>query len=105
MKRATRHPVRAFLLERHMVLDDAYDIRLAPQILDECLVITHWLKESRVGFEPSLRNLLELGLTYPLHVNDFAAEGRQYLLNHRILLSDFTQTLLFLAFFIFFGER
>jgi hypothetical protein len=41
MKRATRHPVRALLLELHVVLNDPDDVCLSFEIVDECLGITH----------------------------------------------------------------
>ena len=44
MKRAARHPVRALLLELHVVLDDPDDVCLSFEIVDEGLGVTHYLK-------------------------------------------------------------
>ena len=57
MKRATRNPVGAGLLERHIVLHDADNVRLAFEIVDESLRETHWVKSAVVilGVEENLR--------------------------------------------------
>ena len=44
MERATRHPVRALLLELHVLLNDPDDVCLSFEIVDECLGVTHYLK-------------------------------------------------------------
>src|SRR5437588_12146726 len=41
MERAARHPVRALLLQGHVVRDDADDVRLPPQVVYECLRVAH----------------------------------------------------------------
>ena len=41
MERATGHPVRALLLELHVILDDANDVSLSFEIVDECLGVKH----------------------------------------------------------------
>ena len=43
MKRATGNPVGAGFFERHIVLDDAHNVRLALEIVDEGLWETHGL--------------------------------------------------------------
>ena len=49
MERAARHPVRALLLELHVILNDPDDVCLSFEIVDECLGVTHYLKVSH-GF-------------------------------------------------------
>ena len=50
MERAARHPVRALLLELHVVLYDPNDVCLSFQIVDECLGVTHLFKsEPRIA--------------------------------------------------------
>src|SRR5205085_10892151 len=41
VKRTARHPVRALLLQRHIILYDAHDVRLASEIVNECLREAH----------------------------------------------------------------
>jgi len=41
MEGATGHPVCALLFKLHIILDYADNVRLALQIVDECLGITH----------------------------------------------------------------
>jgi hypothetical protein len=41
MKRAGGHPVCALLLELHVILDDADDVRLALEVVNECLGVAH----------------------------------------------------------------
>src|SRR5687767_15161718 len=44
MKRAAGHPVRALLLELHVVLDHPDDVCLSFEVVDESLGVTHYLK-------------------------------------------------------------
>ena len=44
VERAARHPVRALLLELHVVLYDPDDVCLSFEVVDECLGVTHYLK-------------------------------------------------------------
>jgi hypothetical protein len=41
VERAARHPVRALLLELHVVLYDPDDVCLSFEVVDECLGVTH----------------------------------------------------------------
>src|SRR5437588_6032245 len=41
VKRATRHPIRARFFQRHIVLHDADNVRLAAKVIDEGLRETH----------------------------------------------------------------
>ena len=45
MKRTARHPVRALLLELHVVLHNPDDVCLSFEIVDECLGVTHLFKD------------------------------------------------------------
>ena len=44
MKGAARHPVCALLLELHVILDDADDVSLSFEIVDECLGVEHSIR-------------------------------------------------------------
>jgi hypothetical protein len=44
VKRAARHPIRALLLELHVILNHTDNIRLALEVVDECLGVPHYLK-------------------------------------------------------------
>src|SRR5215213_9731923 len=48
MERAARHPVRALLLELHVILYDPDDVCLSLEIVDECLGVTHLKCEPRL---------------------------------------------------------
>ena len=47
VKRATRHPVCALFLELHVILNDADDVSLSFEIVDESLGVTHWANGRR----------------------------------------------------------
>jgi hypothetical protein len=46
VKRAARHPIRALLLELHVVLHNSDDVCLSFEIVDECLGVTHLFEDS-----------------------------------------------------------
>jgi hypothetical protein len=48
----TRHPVRALLLELHIVLYHPDDVCLPSEIVDECLGVTHLFEYFSHGFPP-----------------------------------------------------
>src|SRR5918994_6507713 len=56
MKRAAGHPVRALFLELHVVLNDANDVCLSFEIVDESLGVTHCALELREKLLSQLNN-------------------------------------------------
>lgn len=51
MKGTARDPIRAGLLQRHIVLDDPDDIGLAAEVIDECLGKTHYCIRSAAAVD------------------------------------------------------